>query len=795
MNFQNGMLLAGAALVAVPIVLHLIMRREPKQLVFPAVRFIQQRELTNKRKLRFRHLLLLLARCGVIALLALLLARPSVEPEHIGRTVVLAAMLVVAILAALASAALNLFRGRAMTGAIFSVVMLVLLGGLGMAAIQLAPSSDVASVFGSRESPVAAALVFDTTPRMSYRHENRTRTEAAQQIGHWLVDEFPADSEVAVLNARSDSSAFAFDRRAARRKIDSLRVTSLAQPLPVVIAEAMEQLKENQLERREVYVFTDLAKASWPAEAAARLRERLAEYRDTSLYLIDVGVAEPFDFALGDLNRLESTLAQGGTMHLGVDLVHVGMGGSRTVEVRLYDPDPGSATDQKPDARKFTVRGRQTVSVEANQSQRLVFEMSGLAKGVYQGVLALGEEDGLAWDDRRYFTVEVERPHRVLIAAPAPVDSYALFVTQALAPKLADQRFACETLDLAGLGQKSLADLQQYGAIAMVDPVTVTDEVWNRLSEYAKLGGGVAVFLGRNARPIEAFNSPAAQAILPAKLVRPQPAADRPFQLVTDAQSHPITSRFPETTIPWYSFPVWRFWRLEDLRPTASVPVKFNSGSPTVVEQPVGQGRVVLMTTPVSDPASDRAWNWLPTGDDPWPFVMLMDGIFLHLVGSADVKLNYTVGQTAIIPISPPRPSVTVTTPLGDAINQSLDALQGRLAVAATEWPGSYRVRAGGTEDRFDGGFSVNLPAAESRFDRLSKEDLDELLGEGNYRLARTHEEILRHVSLGRVGVRLFPWLVVVLAALLAAELAMSHWFYRKPPQELAAAATRRDLA
>ena len=37
------------------------------------------------------------------------------------------------------------------------------------------------------------------------------------------------------------------------------------QPLPVAIAEAIEQLKESPLERREVYAFTDLAKASWPA--------------------------------------------------------------------------------------------------------------------------------------------------------------------------------------------------------------------------------------------------------------------------------------------------------------------------------------------------------------------------------------------------------------------------------------------------------------------------------------------------------------------------------------------------
>ena len=41
MTFVNLSLLAGAVLIAVPIVLHLIMRRKPTRLEFPALRFIQ----------------------------------------------------------------------------------------------------------------------------------------------------------------------------------------------------------------------------------------------------------------------------------------------------------------------------------------------------------------------------------------------------------------------------------------------------------------------------------------------------------------------------------------------------------------------------------------------------------------------------------------------------------------------------------------------------------------------------------------------------------------------------------
>ena len=79
MTFLNVALLSGAGLVAIPIILHLIMRQRPKLLEFPALRFIRKRYDTNQRRLRLRHLLLLLLRAGAIALLALALARPSIK--------------------------------------------------------------------------------------------------------------------------------------------------------------------------------------------------------------------------------------------------------------------------------------------------------------------------------------------------------------------------------------------------------------------------------------------------------------------------------------------------------------------------------------------------------------------------------------------------------------------------------------------------------------------------------------------------------------------------------------------
>src|SRR5688572_31665636 len=126
MGFVTPALLGGAVLIALPIVLHLIMRREAQKLRFPALRFVKQRRTMNQHRLRLRHWLLLALRCAIIALLAFALARPTL-------------------------------RGSAATN--------------------------------KKNAPVATAFVFDNSPRMQYQQQNETRLDRAKAIADWLLQQ------------------------------------------------------------------------------------------------------------------------------------------------------------------------------------------------------------------------------------------------------------------------------------------------------------------------------------------------------------------------------------------------------------------------------------------------------------------------------------------------------------------------------------------------------------------------------------------------------------------------------
>ena len=177
-------------------------------------------------------------------------------------------------------------------------------------ALALARPSIVASgVLGDSEAPVAAALVFDVNPRMQYRQHNQTRLEAAQETAQWLLPQLPNESDVAVVDSRTASAAFAVDRCAARQRIERLDATTATQPLARALEASLELLRESDKARKEVYLFTDLSQATWTSDAMRELGRRMSEWNGIGFYVIDVGATDPTDFGVADLRLSSDVLA------------------------------------------------------------------------------------------------------------------------------------------------------------------------------------------------------------------------------------------------------------------------------------------------------------------------------------------------------------------------------------------------------------------------------------------------------------------------------------------------------
>ncbi len=725
LSFLTPWLLAGGLLIGAPIILHLLMRQQPKPLIFPALRFVQLREQRNKRSLRLRHLLLLAARCLAILLLALALARPSLQSG---------------------------------------------------------------SLFGDQDAPVAAAFVFDTAPRMEYRQDNQTRLQAAREVGDWLLTQLPPASEVAVFDSSSLAGDFAPDLVVAKQRVEALKTRASQQPLAEMLQAAFALVAgQEKLTRREVYLFTDLARAAWPERAAEQVAALRKKYAEVELYLIDSSAKDPKNTSLGDLRLSHQVLSRQGNLQLEVPLSRVG--DEETAEVAVYLLDEHG----QPQKKAQTIR-----TLRPDTTDTVQFRVPLDDPATYHGLVRLLNDDALAEDNVRYFSVEVRPARQVLIAAPEPAAGYAFFLKQALDPeplrRVGQARFDVRVVTLEQLAK---VELGEFAAVCLLDPAALAPASAEKLRDYVKTGGGLAIWLGHNA-DLKELNTGATRDLLPGVLDQQWRAGARSVFLAPTDLQHPVLAAFrgTETSNPWVDFPVLRHWQFAALDPGVTVITNYNNRLPAILEKPLGRGKVLTMTTPVSESANDpNAWNMLATGFEPWPFVMLSNEMLLYLVGAADERFNYAAGEEVIlqIPDSQRGLTFTLTNPAGDVLSPNVNQITGLLRTQATEFAGHYRLRAGGTEGGVTRGFSVNIPAALSELTRLTSDELDARLGKGTYHLAKTRDEIDRSVSTARSGTELFPLLILLVALILGAEFILANKFYKR--DDLGAGQGKASLA
>ena len=709
MGFLTPALLAGAALIAVPIVLHLVMRRQPKQLVFPAMQFVRSRQEANRRNINLRHLLLLALRCALIAFFAIALARPAMK-------------------------------------------------GSGL--------------HGKEGAPLAVALVLDNSLRMQYVHENQTRQDQAVEMAKGLIKKLPAETEIAVIDRSRSSGGFVVDLNTAESRLRNLTAESKPRPLEDAVREAIELVSERVDSRQEVFLFSDLNAVVWNEATLATINETLATVPEVRLYLVDVGVEEVRNMALGPIELRQHTLRPGQPLRLQVPLEINGFSEGPLVEVFLTNSDG-----------KTIKRGQQIVEISPNGLGLATFELGDLPLGTHQGYVHLAASDPLEVDNKRYFTVEVRPPSKVLLLGEKSTDS--LFLREALSPSLltdrASVRFECEVDRFANGVKRTLSN---YAAVCLLDPPPLSEALWQSLADYVTEGGGLGLFLGERTQA-STFKQGTAAQLLPGKIKRKSRYETyfRPQRL-----EHPTLAALSPygESIPWQAYPVYRYWEFDRLSGDTHVVARFANKKPALLVRPLGQGRVLTLATPISDPPNPRGrdpWNLLPAG--AWPFVPLMNEFVGYLAQSDSGSLLVQTGETVSLhlPLSQRVSSFVLYQPDGQSLRRTLPPGDDTIHISSTQNWGNYRVSSGGETGQLKRGFSVNVPSEVSRLERIDPKELTDALmnalPDGQVKLANTLEDVERYVDIGRSGHELFPWLITLVAAIWGSEHLLANRFYR----------------
>jgi hypothetical protein len=585
MTFLNPWLLAGMAAIAAPMIIHLMMRRRVRRMKWAAMRFLKVVVERNERKLRVEDLLLLLLRCLLLVLLAVALARPA-------------------------------FRAAGMA-----------LGG------------------GSR----TVVLALDNSESMGTTDGGASRLDNGRKAAAEIVDALPPGSAAALLLfsnvARPVIAEPATDLNLVRKLIAQAALTDRGSNVNPALREALDILKRHAGGHGEVYLITDAQATGWKELPAMRSEVTASGAHVT---IVVPGPGEQPNLGVGGLELGSAMVAAGSATRFSIEATNYGREEARNVTVGL-SIDGEAPSDQAVIS-----------AIPAGESRRVsLFGKTGAAG--YHAVTAQLPPDHLAADDRRTMVVRAVEEVRVLLAAgemgATPREGDAFYLERALAPVAAEDRdryfIKTRTVPAEELSGAKLGD---YDAVALVDVPGLDQATVSALERYVREGGGLMIFPGEKT-DTAAYNTLLGEGLglLPATMGAAwgDAAEEAKFRSLEAAgYTHPMVSIWQDPASGTLASA--RFFKGVELDPLpkqskeagdAVTVLKYQDGSPAIVERTWGSGRVIEFSS-----TANTAWNDLPARP---AFVPLMQRALGRLVTRRDEALNIPVGAAFTFPARP----------------------------------------------------------------------------------------------------------------------------------------------
>jgi hypothetical protein len=719
-------LAAGAALAALPIILHLFMRQTPKHIIFPALMLIRQRQRQSRKRLRIKNWLLLLARMAVLALMALALARPQ----------------------------------------LYSQVPL-----------------------GDESVPTALGLVFDTSLSMEYKEKDKTRLDEAKERAREIVSNLPDSSLVFVVDSAEPGSPVGLSPAAALKRIEGLTIRRVNRPLNAAMGQVYAAVADCDRPTRIVHVLTDLARSSWnldrPAEGLDQVA-RLNSKKGSKLTTIIQRLApqEIQNVAVDSAEPESSVATQGEPLEIRTRIRSQGRTPStRLVEFELDGLKKGEKAVELPPKGekevsfvtpprlregqlhqgKIKLRGAPD-PFEADDERSFTFKVRPPLK-----VLVISD---LTYDSE-FVAAALDPEGSSAAARPYIVDKvHARDLGRTYNNDL--QAFSCVfLLNVAQLDESDWGALNHYfhegGGLVVAPghrslPASYNSAIASELlpaplAEKPKqcgpqttMGKIVNITHPLFQRYGQDLDSMLAQ--VPVYRYWPLgPAVEGTRTLMKFSDGAPAlverTFKGPKTgRVLLWTTPLSRRDSGGDMRP---------------------------------DPG---AWSEFPLPQKGWSFLVLIDQTVPYLAGTSHEQLNFEAGETVLLKLDPTVhfTSFLVASPDPATKSRLLPSPSSEfLEIVAPPDLGPWTVTAKTVDNRQTTmGFSVNVPRGESQFEPLQKHDLDTIFGKDGYRLAEDAGGLKEIQETARFGYEVFPWLMFLILMVVTVENFLANTFYKE---------------
>jgi hypothetical protein len=393
--------------------------------------------------------------------------------------------------------------------------------------------------------------------------------------------------------------------------------------------------------------------------------------------------------------------------------------------------------------------------------------------GSHAGQLTI-KKDGQAGNASLHFGLHAQDKLRVLVVDGDPqtslVQSETFFLTRALNPagESDSSQYLPTVIIPEGL---SGATLDSYQVIVLCNVATLPDAFVTKLQNYLRGGGGLLIF-GGDRLQADHYNGKLAQILQTPIRDKKQGLEAAGEKIGKFELDHPALQNLSDNLLQ-ESIKSARVWGYSRVSVSGkSVLISLANGDPLLIEQKVGPGRVIFITT-----SADRDWSDLPVKT---AYLPLIHSLTNYLAGGKRGVLDggISVGSAKALSLPPSYvgKTIRITKPNKQPAEVAMSAAQDRAlgSFEDNDVAGIYRLTllTGGDQESGTAQlYAVNSPFLESRLEEISERELQA-------KLNPVRADVVPIETLQQGGTR--RDLALPLLGLLLGTLLLEGWFAQR---------------
>lgn len=827
MTFLSAGMLAGLALVALPVLLHLLNRGRTQTVQWGAMEFLMRSIALRSKRIRFEEAMLLALRCLLLVLLALAMARPFLPARgNVPMVLLLAAFAIAAVCVGIAGAMWEHHRARRWLIGVAAVLVALGVGGAVMERWYQT------GWWGFDGSPRDLAIIVDGSTAMALPYaEDRSYFNQAMAEAKGLAEGLRAGDSVVVFIGAAAPVPLMARPTSDRREIAAVFAAASRTPPggrfagAETLNAAVTALANGSNPQKTVIIIGAGHRGGLAPDQPAQWEfikgrmDALLPMRPDVLYrrlrpelprdVRNLAISPPV------LSRRLADTAR--PIRIETDITNTGRAAASPGRIELH------INDEKIDERVMAAE------IPPGVAETITFTHQFAEAGPHAVSVRLAASDDIEVDNSGVRVVHVEDQLPVLIIDGVPTSrrlkSASAFLNIAINPAEDQREGLMHRIWAATLGRGSeaksqpqhgnfvktevrpiteigsITDLRQYRVVVLANVPRLPDAFNALLADAVRNGLGLWIVPGHLTQPehFDRWRSPAGEPLWPAAPIERVSLGRKPMAAQLQSFTHPTQRVFAiDRHSDAEALRIQTYWRMlpDPNDPNVRTAGSLLNGDHFMVERTFGKGSIVLSSFML-----DRQDSNLPSLKS---FVPLVHETLYYLASSDVPDDNTRAGSefsTTVVFAPAPAPTngpaqaaaaqapgeAKVTTPSGREGSARITPVNGGFSLIATDTiePGLYRVDlpeswAGlAATNRLDGNtlrFAVLSDPLGAAIDPMTESDERRLNEHIKFFLADSPDDLAMVLAEEVPGSAMWTWFMLAAMAVLLGELAVARF-------------------